>query len=436
MSPPPGERRAVRPAGAGVLGGPLVWTLARRLLADPRSRLLHSSARAALLATTLGVAALGVGLALLTGYREDLAKKLVGGNASVIVYPSIESRLPDEPGDQPADQPEDDTSGPEAEPDVAALAADLKGVVRVDRVRYLQGVLAGPAGEAEITLRAAPPGAGSLGAGAAELARRPGGAWGARLGVDLAAQIGARSGDTLRLTVLAFEQGRPRFAFRSLEVAGTFSSGFSEFDRAFVAVAPEAVASLGGAAGIWEIALDDPARAPEVRERLAERLGDRALVSDWRQLNRQLFAALDLQRWALFLLLGLIVVVATFNVASTLVVLVRERMRDLGVLSSLGLAPAALRRVFLLYGGALGLAGAALGLALAAAVSWLLTRFEVLSFGPEIAEIYFLRSVPLRLAAGDAALVASFTLVVTLAACWVPAWRAARLEPAAALRYE
>jgi lipoprotein-releasing system permease protein len=412
------------PRSGGILGGPIAWTLARRLLADPRSRLLHSSARAALLATTLGVAALGVGLALLTGYREDLARKLVGGNASVIVYPSLASRAADA-------EPEADDG-----PDVAALAAGLEGVERIDRVRYLQGVLVGPAGEAEVTLRAAPPGAGTLGAGADELARRPGGAWGARLGVDLAEQIGARVGDTLRLTVLAFESGRPRFAFRSLEVAGTFSSGFSEFDRAFVAVAPEAVASLGAAPGIWEIALDDPARAPRVREQLAERLGDRALVSDWRQLNRQLFAALDLQRWALFLLLGLIVVVATFNVASTLVVLVRERMRDLGVLSSLGLAPAALRRVFLIYGGALGAAGTALGLAIAAAASWLLTRFEVLSFGPEIAEIYFLRAVPLRLAPGDAALVAAFTLAVTLAACWVPAWRAARLEPAAALRYE
>ena len=409
--------------GAGVLPGPLAWTLARRLLSDPRSSLLNSSARAALLATALGVAALGVALALLTGYREDLARKLVGGNAAVLVYPSAVGATvePD--------------LGPDAEPDVAALAAGLPGVARVDRVRYLQGVLAGRGGEAEVTLRAAPPGAGTLGGGD-ELARRASGAWGARLGVRLAETLGVAPGDTLRLTVLAFEDGRPRFAFRALEVAGTFSSGFSEFDRSWVAVAPEAIAAVGGAAGIWEIALADPDRASDVAGALRERLGDRALVADWRQLNRQLFAALDLQRRALAVLLGLIVLVATFNVASTLVVLVRERMRDLGVLASIGLGPAGLRRVFLLYGGALGLAGTAIGLALAAVVSWLFTRFEVLSFGPEIAEIYFLRSVPLRLDPLDAAMVAGFTLAVTLAACWIPAWRAARLEPAVALRYE
>ena len=167
-----------------------------------------------------------------------------------------------------------------------------------------------------------------------------------------------------------------------------------------------------------------------------ERLGGAAVVVDWQQLNRQLFAALDLQKRALFLLLGLIVVVATFNVASTLVVLVRERVRDLGVLAALGLAPAALTRVFLFYGAALGAAGTALGLGIAAAISWAVTRFELLSFGPEIADIYFLSTVPLRLRGGDAAAIAGFALAVTLVACLVPAARAAKLDPATALRYE
>ena len=156
----------------------------------------------------------------------------------------------------------------------------------------------------------------------------------------------------------------------------------------------------------------------------------------WKELNRELFAALKLQQLALFLLLGLIVLVSTFNVASTLVVLVRERLRDLGVLAALGLSPARLRSVFLLYGGALGLAGVALGLVLAFAIAWLADRFELIRFGPEIASIYFLRAVPFRLSLESAAAIAAFTLGVTFLSCWFPARRALKIDPAAALRWE
>ena len=400
----------------GVLSGPLAWTLARRLLADPRSRLLTSSARAALTASTLGVAALGIAMALMTGYQEDLVAKLVGANAAILV----DARGVERP----------------AEAIDAAIRA-TPGVARVDRVRYLEGVLTSAAGEAEITLRGAPAGAGPLAPAAGQERRAAGGEWGVRLGERLAAELGVAPGDALRLAVLALDQGRPRFAFRTLQFQGTFASGFSEFDRAWAVVPPAALDGLPGAGeGIREVALADPAAARELAATLRERLGPEALVVPWQDLNHSLFAALDLQRRALFLLLGLIVVVATFNVASTLVVLVRERMRDLGVLAALGLGRRALARVFLLYGAVLGALGTAAGLALAWIVYWTFTRFHVLSFGPEIAEVYFLDSVPLRLAAGDALAVGLFSLAVTLLGCWLPAWRAARLDPAAALRYE
>ena len=100
--------------------------------------------------------------------------------------------------------------------------------------------------------------------------------------------------------------------------------------------------------------VDDLDRAPAVAEAIRAQVPDGTLVTDWKELNRELFAALALQKAALFLLLGLIVLVSTFNVASSLVVLVRERRRDLGVLAALGLAPERMRWVFLLYGGALG----------------------------------------------------------------------------------
>lgn len=402
------------------LAGPLVPTLALRLLGGGRAGLLGSTARAALVASALGTAAMGVAMALMTGYREDLERKLLGGTAAVLVYPRFE----------PA--PEGEETSPI---DIAAEILAVPGVTTAARVAFAQGILAGPGGEAEITLRGAPPGDGLLAGTAAELARDERGVPGALIGEELGAATGAAPGEVVRLTALGLGDGRPRFTFRTLRVSRRFVTGFSEFDRAWVVVAPEVVAALpGGGAPSWEVTVDDPRRAPEMAARLRAALGPEALVTDWTQLNRELFAALRLQQRALFLLLGLIVVVATFNVASTLVVLVRERRRDFGVLAALGLAPAALRRTLLLYGLGLGAAGSALGLAAAAVIAWLFDRYELLSFGPEVAAIYFLRAVPMRLSVGDALAIAGFALAATLLACWLPARRAGRVEPVRALQ--
>jgi len=404
------------------LAGPLLPTLALRLLAGRGSRLLAATAWAALAATALGTCALAVAMALMTGYSEDLQAKLVGGNAAVLVFA------------RPGFGAEPGAGGPGPE---AALEG-IAGIARIDRVAFLQGVLAGPAGEAEVTVRGAGPSAGTLAGPAAP--SDPADAEGlplVRLGRELARTLGAEAGEPLRWTVLGLAGERPRFTFRTLRVEGTFATGFSEFDQSWAVVAEETLAAIPGAAEpSWEVALDDPARAPEVAETLRERLGPDYLVTDWTELNRELFAALRLQKVALFLLIGLVLVVATFNVASTLVVLVRERRRDLGVLAALGLEPARLERTALFYGLLLGGVGSALGLAAAAAIAWVVDTFELLSFGPEIAAIYFLDSVPLRLAPGDAAAIALFALAVTLLSCWLPARRARRLEPAAALQYE
>ncbi|MCB1009371.1 MAG: ABC transporter permease, partial [Acidobacteria bacterium] len=214
-------------------------------------------------------------------------------------------------------------------------------------------------------------------------------------------------------------------------------AGFADGDQSWAVVAESTLAGIPGAgAPSWEIALADPARAPAVADAIRDRLGPDYLVADWTQLNRELFAALRLQKLALFLLIGLVLVVATFNVASTLVVLVRERRRDLGVLAALGLEPGRLERTALFYGLFLGAAGTAAGLALAAVVAWVIDRFQLLSFGPEVAAIYFLSSVPLRLSVADAATIALFALVVTVLSCWLPARRARRLVPSAAVQYE
>ena len=408
-------------AGPRPLSGPLTWVIAWRFLRGQRSRLLDGTARAALLATALGVMAMVIAMALMTGYREDLQGKLVRGNAAVIAYPV----------------------GPQQGPAPRKLAAlrAIPGVEGISPVAYGQGSLSngvsGASAEGvEVTLRGVSPGGGQLAASAEQL-RTVDGIPGVVLGADLARRLGTRSGEVLRLVALGFEGGRPRFRYQSLRVHGTFATGFAEFDRSWVLLDRAVVERLMGAEAsidLLEFTVADPAEAPRVAEAAAKVLEPDYVVTDWQQLNRELFTALRLQQVALFVVLGLIVLVSTFNVASTLVVLVRERMRDIGLLGALGLPPGRLRLLFLLYGGLLGGLGTFLGVALGWGTAWVLTTFRLIRFDPEVAAIYFIDSVPFRVEPTDLLAIIGFALAITLLACLIPAWRAARVHPSEALR--
>jgi lipoprotein-releasing system permease protein len=411
----------VKTSSDPLLAGPLPWLIAWRFLRGRRSRLLDGTARAALLSTALGVMAMVIAMALMTGYRQDLQGKLVRGNAAVIAYP---------------------VGGDAALPEVKrkALLA-IPGVQRIGRVAYGQGSLASsgrPQG-LEVVLRGVDAGGSQLAAGAEQLRLGADGLPGAVLGKDLAAKLAARPGDVLRLVALGFRDGRPKFSFQSLRVSSTFSTGFAEFDRSWVLLDRGLVERLmGGQASVdlLELTVADADEAPRISAAATRVLEPDFIVTDWRQLNRELFTALKLQQVALFLVLGLIVLVSTFNVASTLVVLVRERMRDIGLLGALGLRPGKLRLVFLVYGGFLGTLGTLLGVVAGWGICWVLTTFELVRFDSDVAAIYFISSVPFRVEPRDLLAVVGFALLVTLIACFAPAWRAARVDPSSALRYE
>ena len=408
----------------------LLLSLAWRLLRGHRSRLLSGTARAALIATTLGVTAMIIAMALMSGYRDDLRQKLVRGNAAVIVHPLLSST---------------ESSGDER----VANLIEIDGINQVRAVTYGQGTVVSTSqqGGLDVTLRGIDDFSGLEGLGEVLLGDgveaagrlRNGERLGLLAGEELARRLGAENGDMLKVMVLGFRGGRPQFTYRSVELIGTFRTGFAEFDQSWaVTDRSELETAVGRGFGgvMYEVAVDDASRADEIADRVREALGGEYLVTSWLDLNRELFTALEVQQMALFLVLGLIVLVSTFNVASSLVVLVRERMRDVGLMAALGLAPSELRTVFLLYGGGLGVAGAFGGLFVGSLTAWIITEFELIRFDPEIAAIYFISSVPFRVQVGDVVAVLGFTLVVTLVSCWLPAQRAASVRPARALRYE
>lgn len=408
---------------------PVEAEIAWRFFRGGRSRLLDGTARAALLATTLGVTAMIIAMALMTGYRQDLQARMIRGHAAVVVMP---------------------LGGQEGlDPERRARLKAVPGVTAVRQVLYGQGSLALEGQPAvEVTLRGVESGAGGLGE-MDDVQLAPGvdlsaAQWfpdlpGIFLGSELAERLGVAPGEPLRLMALGFDDGRPRFRYRSVRVAGLFTTGFSEFDRSWTVLQRSEVERLVGrpeGTGLYEVGVDDPRQAGVVAAAARRILGQDYMVTDWQELNQELFTALRMQQLALFFVLGLIVLVANFNVASSLVVLVRERLREIGVLASLGLPPARLRKLFLWFGGALGLIGTSAGVALGSLVAWVLTEFELVRFDPEVAAIYFISSVPFRVRLPEVAAVVLFTLVVTLAACWLPARRAARVRPAVALRHE
>jgi lipoprotein-releasing system permease protein len=397
------------------VSAPLVTTLAWRYLRGRRSVLLHGTARAALISTSLGVTTMVVAMALMTGYSEDLQRKLIGGSAAIVAYALDDSR-----------------------PTAAQIEAleQLPDVESVEEVAYGQGSISRLEAPRplDVTLRGLD--ASSLAASGvvAPPAGTDDGVASVLLGRELEHRLEAREGEILRLVTVDLED--LRFHYRRVRHAGSFETGFAEADAGWVMVDRALVEDLGGRSSLLEIGVADPLEAAAVSERVEAVLGDDFLVTDWRQFNRELFTALRLQKAALFLVLGLIVVVATFNVASSLVVLTRERRREVGVLAALGLGRRRLTAVFLLCGVALGAAGSVLGVALGWFVSWVLTTYELIRFDPGVAAIYFISSVPFRVEIADVGAVLAFTLVATFLACSIPAWRGAALDPGAALRYD
>lgn len=266
----------------------------------------------------------------------------------------------------------------------------------------------------------------------------PAGEPGIVLGSELAARVGAGIGDRVLLATLA---GDPRSAFgyapkvRPFRVVGLFTSGLYTYDSSFgftSIASAQGFFDLGDRVTGIEVRVRDMFAAPQVAERLLVAAGlPKLRANNWIELNRNLFTWMKLEKTVMFVILALIVLVAAFNIVSTLFMVVLEKRRDIGVLKSMGAAPSLVLRIFLIEGLLIGGAGTLLGAVLGGSLIAVLRRYPFVRLP---GDVYFIERLPVRPEVGDFAAVILAALVLCLAAAFYPAWRASRLDPVDAIR--
>jgi lipoprotein-releasing system permease protein len=265
------------------------------------------------------------------------------------------------------------------------------------------------------------------------------------LGSHLASQLGVDQGDEIKI-ILPFNGTRSPLGFfppvKRFRVAGILRSGMYEFDATLALIDLEVAQRLffpkedDPTAHVTAIQLkiDEPDRAREVGRRLVSELGPlRFSENNWIDLNANLFTWMKLEKAAMFLVTALIVVVASFNIVTTLIMVVMKKQRDIGILATMGATGASIRRIFVTQGLLIGGTGVGAGVVGGWGLSWILDRYRIIQL-PE--DVYIIASLPVRMEWLDFVVVPAIALLICWFAALYPAWRASRLDPVEAIRYE
>ncbi len=410
------------------------WMIATRYLRARRAEgYVSVIAGFSFLGIMLGVATLIVVMSVMNGFHKELLDKIVGINGHIFL--------------QAADAPLTDYDA------VAKRAASTPGVVlaipMVEGSAFASspfsqggaGVLV--RGVSGTDIRRLPGIAGRLKSGTLEGFEASGGV---AIGQRLADNLNLRVGDKIKIITAAGAQTPfgvvPRV--KAYPIVAIFQIGMAEFDSIFVYLPlPEAQAFFNKdkEVSVIELFLQDPEKIDALRPVIEAAVQRPVIMTDWRERNRTFFDALNVERNVMFVILTLIVLVAALNIISGLIMLVKDKSHDIAILRTMGATRGAIMRIFLITGASIGtcgtFAGFLLGLAVADNVEpirRLLNRLLNANFFP--AELYFLSRLPAVVDPRDVAAVVGMTLILSILATIYPSWRAARLDPVEALRYE
>lgn len=420
--------------GAGAAPGPgLQWRIARRYLASRRGRGFLSLIT--LIATggvAVGVMALIVVISVMSGLQTDLREKILGASAHGIVLERGQAgRM-------------------EAWRSVLNLVREDEEVLAAAPFIYTEVGLNPPGGSygEGAVLRGLAGDESSLAvteidehliAGRMPFEPTESGRPGIVLGATLAERLGLFPGEPV--TVVAFQGAeitptgiQPQM--RSFEVTGVFETGLYQYDTKFsyvdIDVAAELLRMEGFVTGV-EFNVVDPWRSGEVGNRLSEALGFNYRVEDWQTQNSSLFSALKLEKYAMGIILLLIVLVASFNIVSTLIMVVRDKLREIGILRTMGLRAHDITAIFVLMGVAVGLIGTVLGLGAGLGLAWLLDTYEFITLP---GDVYFIDRLPVDIDPVDVGIIALASLLISLLATIYPSRQAAGYTPVEAIRHD
>ena len=373
----------------------------------------------------VGVAALIVVMSVMNGFEAEIRDKVLGANSHGRVLPA-EGRMLS--GWEKVSEKAREVEGVKAaEPyvDARVMLMTDRSVQGVEMKGFSPDVPGGPAIGRYL-----------LGVKPSDV--RDGSRPGIFVGKELALNLGLMPGDLVRLVSPDASQtpagSAPRF--RVFRVAGFFMTGMYEYDRGRVYVdlgeARDFLRMDAGVSGV-EVTMSDIYQARAAMAKIGALVGPAYSVRDWTEMNKSLFGALKLEKLAMYLILGLIIVVAAFNIASTLTMVVMEKAKDIGILKSMGASRTGIRNIFLLEGGIIGSIGAAVGVVLGTMLAWSLKKFEFISL-PQ--DVYYNATLPVLIDPIFIIGTGCFAILLCLAAAYRPAWRAAGLNPVETLRYE
>jgi len=414
----------------------------RYLRAKRRNRTISLNTVVSIAGITLGVAALIGTVGIMTGFKEDIQAKILGTTAHIIVQDRMKDGMSDY---DPVTKQVATVPGV-----VAATPFVLKQVLLTTQTGVQGIVIRGidPQREGTVTELAKNLSTGQLTdlsrpvkvmqppaddpTGPAVETEKPG----IILGKELALRLGVFVGDTINVVSpvgpISAIGMVPKI--RTFAVVALFQSGMYEYDSslAYIDLAEaQKFFNMGQTVTGIEIKVTDVFHADETARSVEQSLGFAYGARDWMQMNRNLFSALKLEKTMMFLLLVLITIVASFNIVSTLTMIVTEKQKEIAILKAMGATRKSIRRIFMLNGLIIGLSGTAIGIPLGYAFLWLIQTFW--TFDPTV---YYISRIPVHVQAMDVLLVAGSAIVISFAATVYPSLQAAKLEPVAALRYE
>ncbi len=388
------------------------WISFRYLVSRRKEKFISIISLISIMGVAVGVMALIVVLAVMSGFDNDLREKIVGTNSHIVIekkggikdYNLLLDKI-------------------NKMPHVVASSPFVNGQALIREKDEVIGVIfrgIDPEKEVHVTNIGKYLQEGSLSLGRKDVL----------IGKELSFRLGLKLGD--RVTLISAASPNPE----EFNVKGIFNSGMFDYDMNLVFTNLEGAQDfykVDDFAGGIGIKVDDVYKADRIKNEIQSSIGFNYWARSWSDLNKSLFSALKLEKITMFIILALIVLVACFNIVSTLIMMVTEKTKDIGILKSIGATNLSIRRIFILNGFFIGFLGTALGAALGFILCYLLKTYKFIKLPRDI---YYIDALPINVNVQDSATVIIAAILISLVSTLYPAHQAGKLEPVEALRYE